>query len=59
MSDEVKIEIQNKKLIIQAVHRPREGWAGKFETMSQSGYDQLLLEDGIDYLHRDEEEWEW
>lgn len=57
--DEVELEVHHHELVIRSSSHPREGWAGAFARMSESGDDELLdrvAETGATW---DEEEWEW
>lgn len=45
LQDEVDLLVQGDKLIIQAVHQPRQGWRARFAVMAERGDDQLVDQD--------------
>lgn len=57
LGEEVEIEAQRGRIVIQPAHRPRHGWEEKFKAMHQRGDDRLL--DGDVVSKWDEKEWEW
>jgi antitoxin MazE len=58
--NEVEMEIHNKELVISSTHKPRDGWAKAFKSMSTHGDDTLILNQvAEDKSTWDEEEWEW
>ena len=42
LRDEVEIEVQDNRLIIRPVAKPRSGWADPFRRMHELGDDVLL-----------------
>jgi len=54
---EVELHAEPGRLVVQAIRRPREGWAEAARTMRQRNDDQLL--DEPTNTRFDEEEWEW
>jgi antitoxin MazE len=56
LTDEVEMTVEGNKLIIQAVHKPRQEWEERFADMAKQGDDQLLDEAPTQW---DEEEWTW
>ena len=57
LTDEVEMTVEGNKLIIQAVHQPRQDWGERFIDMAKQGDDQLL--DEAPPTQWDEEEWTW
>jgi antitoxin MazE len=57
LKNEVEMIVQGDKLIIQAPHKPRQGWEAQFASMSAHQDDQLL--DELTPTTWDEEEWTW
>ncbi len=58
LKEEVELEVEENKIIIQAVTRPRQGWAEAFTAMAEQGDDALLDPDVID-AEWDDQEWQW
>lgn len=56
---EVEIEVGRKRLVIQPIANPREGWDEAFRAMAKQGHDRLLDEDLTGRTSWDEDEWEW
>ena len=57
IENEVDLEVENGKIIIEPINKnPRKGWTESFTKMTETGEDQLLLEDTIDL---EMEDWEW
>ncbi|MEW6738189.1 MAG: AbrB/MazE/SpoVT family DNA-binding domain-containing protein [Acidobacteriota bacterium] len=59
LKDEVELEIENNKIIIQPVKKPRQGWNEAFREMAKRGDDKLIDEDLTGKTSWDKEEWEW
>lgn len=59
LGTDVELEVEDKKLIISSVARPRQGWGEKFEVMAASGDSGLLDGELINQSTWDENEWEW
>ncbi|OGB91985.1 MAG: AbrB family transcriptional regulator [candidate division NC10 bacterium RIFCSPLOWO2_12_FULL_66_18] len=57
IADEVELRATRGRILIQAVARPRAGWAEAAHRMRERGEDQLL--DPATPTRFDEEEWEW
>ena len=57
LTDEVEMKVEGNRLIIHAIHHPRQGWDDRFAAMAEQGDDQLL--DPIPAAQWDEEEWTW
>ena len=55
-SQEVELEVHDKKLIIKPASHPRQNWEKAFKVMAQNGDDNLIDVPGSKW---DEEEWEW
>jgi len=60
LQSEVELEINEGKIIIKPISKPREVWEMAFQKMAKVGDDSLL---DPDLAHKqtnwDEEEWEW
>ena len=57
IENEVDLEVENGKIIIEPINKiPRKGWTESFTKMTETGEDQLLLEDTIDL---EMEDWQW
>lgn len=57
LPDEVELRAEPGRLVVQAVRRPRAGWAEAARAMQKRGEDKLL--DGPTATRFDQEEWEW
>jgi antitoxin MazE len=57
LSDEVEVHAQPGRLVIQAVRRPRSGWATAAKRMRARGDDRLLEEPTATTF--DLEGWKW
>jgi antitoxin MazE len=57
LPDEVEVHAQRGRLVVQAVRRPRRGWAAAAKRMRTRGDDRLLDESTSTTFDR--EEWEW
>ena len=55
LDNEVEIKVVDKKLIIEAVKKPRTGWNKNFEKMHEDNDDNLLIGDGNNF----DKDWEW
>ena len=57
--EDVELELDKTGIIIRPASNPREGWDNAFQTMAESGQDELI--DGNESIAHswDEEEWEW
>jgi len=59
ITGEVELNVEENRLIISSVDRPRAGWAEAFRNMAKRG-DDVLLDGDVSYASRwDAEEWEW
>lgn len=58
ITGDVELEIEDNKIVIQAVTRPRRGWETAFVSMAEQGDDQLLDPDVAESAW-DAEEWQW
>ena len=58
ITHEVELEIEDSKIIIQAVVHPRQQWDEAFASMAAQEADRLLDPDDIE-SDWDEEEWQW
>lgn len=57
LPDEVELRAEPGRLVVQAVRRPRSGWAEAAKAMRSRGHDELLDEPSATRF--DHEEWEW
>jgi len=59
IGEDVELEVEDNRIVIQPVLNPRENWEEAFKRMAANGDDALLLDDN-DLAHSwDEEEWQW
>jgi antitoxin MazE len=59
LPDEVELEVEDSTIVIRPSTRPRHGWAQAFESMAETGDDELLDAGAIQTSSWDEAEWEW
>ena len=59
LSDEVELEVDRHRIVIQPARRPREGWGEAFQTLAERGEDVLLDAEETGTTEWDQEEWEW
>jgi antitoxin MazE len=59
LKGEVQLEVEDNRLIISRLRRPRAKWALAFGLMTQAGDDALLDGDVLTGSQWDEEGWEW
>jgi antitoxin MazE len=59
LGEEVELEVNRHRIVIQPIHRPRQGWGEAFRTMAERGEDRLLDGEDTDTTAWDHEEWEW
>jgi antitoxin MazE len=59
LNEEVELDVQDKEIVIRSVGHPRQGWAEAFQTMAETGDDQLLDKGGVAQSSWDEAEWQW
>jgi antitoxin MazE len=57
LPEEVEVHAQPGRLVVQAVRRPRNGWAAAAKRMRARGDDRLV--DDSTSTTFDREEWEW
>jgi len=58
IEDEIEINIENKKIIINSSSIPREGWDIHFQTMRENKDDTLFISDSLQNEF-DKDDWEW
>jgi antitoxin MazE len=58
MSGEVELEVEEGRLIVWSVGRPRQGWEAGFAAMAELEDDRLLDAEAPP-TSWDEDEWEW
>ena len=59
LNEEVELDVQDKEIVIRSVGHPRQGWAEAFQTMAETGDDQLLDKGIVGPSSWDEAEWQW
>ena len=59
IGEDVELAIEDKRIIILPVSKPRENWDAAFNQMVANGDDALLIDDQALMHSWDEEEWEW
>jgi len=59
LKGEVQLEVQDDRLVISRVRRPRAKWALAFGLMAQRGDDKLLDGEVLTASQWDEEGWQW
>jgi antitoxin MazE len=57
LQGEVEMTVRGSQIVIQAAHRPRQGWAEAFERMAALRDDVLL--DAPQPTSWDESDWTW
>jgi len=57
--DEVDLSVEEDRLVIRSLARPRAGWEKAFKEMAEHGDDHLLDEESLGPTEWDETEWEW
>ena len=57
LAEDVELHAEPGRIVIEAVRRPRDGWADAAARMAASGDDGLL--DGPTPTRFDDAEWEW
>ena len=55
ITDKVELILEEDKIILKPIEKPRKGWNEAFQSMSKNGDDNLLIED----VFTDEEFDEW
>jgi antitoxin MazE len=58
LTGEVELEVEEGKLIVRSVGRPRQGWEAGFAAMAELGDDRLLDAEALP-TSWDEDGWEW
>lgn len=56
---EVELEVEDDRIVIRPIARPRVGWEEKFQLMAESGDDGMIDEDLGAQTEWDKDEWEW
>ena len=57
IAGEVSLSIEEGRIVITSIRKPREGWEEEFRKMAEAGDDQMLDEPTSNKF--DEEEWKW
>lgn len=58
-SEEVELSVEDGRLTISPVRRPRAGWAEAAQAMAAAQEDALLDPDLTGHSEFDQHEWEW
>jgi antitoxin MazE len=58
-NSEVELEVEDNRIVIRPLSRPRDGWDEAFRSMAEHGDDRLLDKGATSQTHWDEAEWEW
>jgi antitoxin MazE len=59
ISEEVDIAVEDEKIVIRPISKPRAGWDAAFQEMAENG-DDLLIDMEQPASHSwDETEWHW
>ena len=56
ITDKVEMEVQDGKIVIFPIEKPREKWDEKYKMMHENGDDILFVAENVD---EDFEGWEW
>ena len=59
LAGEVDLEVEQGRIVIQALGSPRRGWEEAFRAMAERGDDALLDRETVSGSSWDEQEWEW
>lgn len=59
LDEEVELEVQDSRVVISLVPRPRRGWDKQFDGMTARGDDRLLDSRAFSLSNWDEEKWVW
>ena len=59
LDEEVELEVEDGKVVIRLVPRPRRGWEKQFDGMTARGDDRLLDVKAFSLTGWDEEKWVW
>jgi len=56
---EVELEVEDEKIVIRPVTRPRQGWEEQLRALSDQGEDAVSVDALAIANEWDEDEWEW
>lgn len=56
---EVELEVEEDRIVIRPVSRPRLGWEEKFKLMAERGDDRMIDENLEPQTEWDKDEWVW
>jgi len=59
LQDEVDLSVEEGRLVIRPLEKPRAGWGEASMGMAERGDDSLLDEEYLGPTEWDETEWEW
>ena len=59
LMDAVELEVQDDRLVVRPVRKPRQGWEEAFRRMHQHGDDALLDRESLPATKWDRTEWRW
>jgi antitoxin MazE len=58
ISEEVDISVEDEKIVVRPISKPRAGWDEAFRKMAEKG-DDLLIDKEQPASQWDETEWQW
>ena len=58
LKNEVELEVEQNRIVIQSVSHPRQDWEQAFATMAQQG-DDTLVDPKENASSWDESQWQW
>jgi antitoxin MazE len=59
LDEEAELAVQEDRLVIRPIRRPRHSWDEQFRMMAERGDDRLLDEAVVGLTQWDADEWEW
>jgi antitoxin MazE len=59
LAGEVELVVEENRLVISPLQRPRSGWAEAFKAMAAAGDDALLDTETAPPTRWEKDEWEW
>jgi antitoxin MazE len=59
LGKEVELEVEDQRIVIYPLARPRQGWDKQFKLMAENNEDRLIHEDVSMANQFDQGEWEW
>jgi len=59
LTGEVELVVEENRLVISPLQRPRSGWAEAFRAMAAAGDDALVDTEAVRPTRWEKDEWEW